>query len=140
MTITPDSIQKYLNHIHTNLQLIPTHEDKAQINFLDLLITRKNNTKWATFTLHSPKVRKITNFFKHNNLKIAFKSNNTIPQLIRSTNEDDTQIFNNSGVYKLTCKQAYVGQTSRNLKQHYQEHIRYIKNNNPQSAFAQHIK
>jgi hypothetical protein len=53
-----------------------------------------------------------------------------------------THIFNNSGVYKLTCKtckQVYVGQTSRNLKQHYQEHIPYIKNNNPQSAFAQHI-
>jgi hypothetical protein len=47
-----------------------------------------------------------------------------------------------SGVYKLTCKtcqHSYVGQTSRNLKQRYQEHIRYIKNNNPQSAYAQHI-
>jgi hypothetical protein len=33
-----------------------------------------------------------------------------------------------------------VGQTSRNLKQRYQEeHIRYIRNNDPQSAFAQHI-
>jgi hypothetical protein len=26
-----------------------------------------------------------------------------------------------------------------NLKQRYQEHIRYIRNNNPQSAYAQHI-
>jgi hypothetical protein len=32
-----------------------------------------------------------------------------------------------------------VGQTSRNLKQRYQEHVRYIRNNDPQSAFAQHI-
>ena len=32
-----------------------------------------------------------------------------------------------------------VGQTSRNLKQRYREHIRYIRNNNPQSACAQHI-
>jgi hypothetical protein len=32
-----------------------------------------------------------------------------------------------------------VGQTSLNLKQRYQERIRYIRNNDPQSAFAQHI-
>jgi hypothetical protein len=32
-----------------------------------------------------------------------------------------------------------MGQTSRNLKQRYQEHIRYIRNNDPQSAFAQHM-
>ena len=31
-----------------------------------------------------------------------------------------------------------MGQTSRNLKQRYQEHVRYIRNSNPQSAFAQH--
>jgi len=46
--------------------------------------------------------------------------------------------------YKLTCntcKMSYIGQTSRNLKQRYREHtsIRYTSNNNPQSAYAQHI-
>jgi hypothetical protein len=47
-----------------------------------------------------------------------------------------------SGICKLTCntcKMSYIGQTSRNLKQMYREHIRYIRNNNPQSAYAQHI-
>ena len=34
---------------------------------------------------------------------------------------------------------SYVGQTSRNLKTRFQEHIRYIKTNSPQSASAQHI-
>jgi hypothetical protein len=34
---------------------------------------------------------------------------------------------------------VYVGQTSRNLRQRYQEHIRYIRHNNPQSAYAQCI-
>jgi hypothetical protein len=38
-----------------------------------------------------------------------------------------------------TCQHVYVGQTGRNSKQRYQEHIRYIRNNDPQSAFAQHI-
>jgi hypothetical protein len=34
---------------------------------------------------------------------------------------------------------VYVGQTNRSLKQRYQEYIRYIGNNDSQSAFAQHI-
>ena len=53
-----------------------------------------------------------------------------------------TPYYNRSGIYKLTCntcKLAYVGQTSRSLKLRLQEHIRYIRYNNPQSAYAQHI-
>ena len=34
---------------------------------------------------------------------------------------------------------SYIGQTSINLNQRYREHIRYIRNNDPQSAYAQHI-
>jgi len=44
-------------------------------------------------------------------------------------------------IYQLTCNScglSYVGQTSRSLKIRYQEHIRYIRSNNPQSAYAQH--
>jgi len=50
--------------------------------------------------------------------------------------------YDRSGIYKLTCMtciKAYVGQTSQNLNQHYKEHTRYIKNRNPQSAYALHI-
>jgi hypothetical protein len=55
---------------------------------------------------------------------------------------NNTPYYNRSGIYKLTCntcKLAYVGQTSRSLKLHFQEHIQYIRYNNPQSAYAQHI-
>jgi hypothetical protein len=34
---------------------------------------------------------------------------------------------------------SYIGQTSRNLHQRYREHIRYIRNNDSQSSYAQHI-
>jgi len=47
-----------------------------------------------------------------------------------------------SGIYKLscnTCKMSYIGQTSRNLNLRYREHIRYIRNNSRQSAYAHHI-
>ena len=55
---------------------------------------------------------------------------------------DKNQDYNKSGIYKLTCntcKMSYIGQTSRNLNQKYREHIHYIRNNDPQSAYAQHI-
>jgi hypothetical protein len=38
-----------------------------------------------------------------------------------------------------TCKMPYIGQTSRNLNQRCRKRIRYIRNNGPQSAYAQHI-
>jgi len=34
---------------------------------------------------------------------------------------------------------SYIGQTSSSLKQRYQEHIRYIRHNESQSAYALHI-
>ena len=45
----------------------------------------------------------------------------------------------NKGDINITCNLSYVGQTSRNLRTRFQEHIRYIKTNNPQPAYAQHI-
>ena len=101
-----------------------------------------NKKKWVTFTYCSPQIRKITNLFKHADLKIAFKNKNTILQLIKPRKNNKSQNYNQSGIYTLmckTCKHTYVGQTSWDLKQCYQEHIRYIKSNNPQSAFALHI-
>jgi hypothetical protein len=106
------------------------------------LTESRNNTKWMTFTYATPHIRKITNLFKHTNVKIAFKCNNTISQLTKLNTKNTTPPHNKSGIYKLTCntwKQAYVGQTSRSLKLHFQEHVWYIRNNNPQSAYAQHI-
>ena len=38
-----------------------------------------------------------------------------------------------------TCHKIFVGQTIRNLKSIFREHIRYIKNNDPRSAYALHI-
>jgi phosphoribulokinase len=99
-------------------------------------------TKWATFTYASPRIRKTTNLFKHTNIKIAFKSNNTISQLMKPDSKNNTPTYNKSCIYQLncnTCKLAYVGQTSRNLKLLSQEYMRYIRNNKPQSAYAQHI-
>ena len=61
---------------------------------------------------------------------------------MKHKNPEKVPYCNRSGVYKLTCKtgnMSYIGQTSRDLTQRYREHIRYIRNNDPQSAYAQHI-
>jgi len=65
-----------------------------------------------------------------------------VAQITKPASGHNIPPHNKSGVYCLTCKTcnlSYVGQTSRNLKTRFQEHIRYIKTNSPQSAYAQHI-
>jgi len=81
-----------------------------------------NNTKWATFTFTSPQIRKITNFFKHTNVKIAFRCNNTIARLTKPPNVHKIPPHNKWGIYQLTCNccnLTYVGQTNQNLKIRY---------------------
>jgi hypothetical protein len=49
---------------------------------------------------------------------------------------------NPSGVYEIkcnTCSKNYVGQSDRPIATRHKEHIRYIKTNNPVSAYATHI-
>jgi hypothetical protein len=125
---------KLIANLKQQIQRNTTHQKSARKENI-------NNTKWTTFAYYSPKVRKITNLFKQMDIKIALKNNNTISQILRPNATNSTPNYNKSGIYKLTCKtcqHVYVGQTSQNLKRH-QEHIRYIKNNDPHSAFAQHI-
>ena len=76
----------------------------------------ENNTKWATFTFSSPHVRKITNLFKHTNVKIGFRCHNTIAQLTKPATDHNILPHNKGGVYQLICKScnlSYVGQTNR---------------------------
>jgi hypothetical protein len=230
--ISPHTITRYINNIHSNIKLSTTYEQHSSIDFLDLTITRqhkkleidiyrkptttdttinflsnhpieqktaayryhltrmhalpldpkkkqkewktiqtiaKNNNIpqqllqklnqrvqqktdqspdkkdkkiWTTFTYHSPKIRTITNLFKNTNINIAFRTTTTTQQYLKQKKHTPTREYEKSGIYKITCNtchKAYVGQTSRSLKARYQEHTRYIKNNDPKSAYALHI-
>jgi len=100
------------------------------------------NKKWATFTFISLHICKITKLFRNTNIRMAFRCRNTAGNLIKPPNDYDIPPHNKWGIYKLTCNicnLSYVGQTSRHLKIRFQERIRYIRSNNPQSVFAQHI-
>jgi len=74
--------------------------------------------------------------------KITFKCQNTIANRIKPSKSHSTPPHSKWGIYQLTCNMchlSYVGQTSRSLSIRLQEHVRYIRNNNLQSAYAQHI-
>ena len=98
--------------IITNLK----HRIEKKLTQLTPPTTSRHDTKWTTFTYASPQIRKTTNLFKHTNIKIAFKCNNTIAQLLKPANKTPHHTpYDRSGNYALTCKTcqlAYVGQTS----------------------------
>jgi hypothetical protein len=105
--------------------------------------TKKKDKKvWTTFTYHSPKIQKITNLFKSTNIGIAFKITTTLQQLINPLTSNQTSEYEKTGIYKIicnTCQKSYVGKTNRNLKSRFPEHISYIENNKPHTAYALHI-
>ena len=60
-----------------------------------------------------------------------------LPKMPNQTPEHEKR-----GVCKLTCNtchRSYLGQTMQNIKLKFREHTRYIKHNEPQSAYALHI-
>jgi hypothetical protein len=102
---------------------------------------QRENETWTIFTYHSPKIRAVTNLFKSTNIKIAFKTADTTQKIIRPRKHPASE-YEKSSIYKITCKtcsKTYVGQTSRNLRARHKEHTRYIKNNDPRSAYARDI-
>jgi len=79
------------------------------------LTTSSRGTKWATFMCSSSQVRKITNIFKHTNIRIAFKCSNTLLKLSRPANKTilPPTPYDKCDIYTLTCmtcNSAYVGQ------------------------------
>jgi len=87
-------------------------------------------------------IRCITNLFKHSDLKIAFRATNNLQQQQQQQQPEQQTNKNPSRIYKLkcnTCNKVYVGQSGRSIDIRQTEHIRYIRSNNPQSAYAMHI-
>jgi hypothetical protein len=95
---------------------------------------------WVTFTFNSPALYKITNLFRNTGLNIAYKPSNTIRHILQPKNNFDP--FTQSGIYQIrcvSCNRMYVGQSGCEIGTRYKEHTRYICNNNPASAYSQHI-
>jgi hypothetical protein len=124
--IPPDKIYKLRQQI----------ENKLQAPIQSQILPKA----WITFTFNNPAVHKITYLFQNTGLKIAYKPTNTICNFLKPRLNFNP--LRQSGIYQLrcvTCDRVYVGQSGREVRTRYNEHIRYIRNNNPESAYAQHI-
>jgi len=126
----------YPIHITNNIRKkLKTNKQKNQ----QYPIIDHHNKKWVTFTYFSHIIRRITNLFKHSNLNIAFRVTKTVQQQLA---KEQINNKNPSGIHKLkcnTCNKVYIGQSGRTIKIRHKEHVRYIRTNNPQSAYALQI-
>lgn len=91
----------------------------------------------------------VSKTFKNSNLKVSFRTKNNAFKIIKNnTNQNKKQkkdVYEKTGIYKIKCTKCpkfYIGQTGRNFRCRYKEHIQCIKSNNmtsQKSAFAEHI-
>jgi len=97
--------------------------------------------KWATFTYIGKEASFITNLFKKTDLKISWRTTNTIQNLLMPKHNIPGK-YAHSGAYKLTCpdcNKAYVGQTRRSFTVRFLEHEYTFKTNCHTSGYAKHI-
>jgi hypothetical protein len=72
-------------------------------------------TKWPTFTYYCSDTRTITKLLKNTNMRIAFKTTNTIRKHLKPR-EGAIYTCNQSGAYQLKCNEypfKYIEQTGR---------------------------
>jgi hypothetical protein len=115
-------------------------DNKMRINPHKRDTESKDQKKWVTFTYTGYYIRTITKLFKHTEVQIAFKTRNTIGNLLKETHDLNT--FEQAGIYRLKCmdcQKVYIGQTGRTLNTRYKEHIRSIRYNRKDSGYATHI-
>jgi hypothetical protein len=96
-------------------------------------------TKWASFTYNGKEIRKIKKLFKDTELKIAFRTRNTIQNIGPTTQTDK---YEKSGIYQIKCLDCplkYKGQRGRAFHTRYKEHLQAIRSNNGNSGYSNHI-
>jgi len=135
--------QQELNIIHNILHnnSFPIKPHRSQTPIRDKQIPNHTARKGACFTYVGKETSYITNIFKRTNLKITFRTTNTLANLLTHKNYTHEK-YSHFGVYKLTCPdchKAYVGQTERQFSACYREHkTAWYKNSNT-SNFARHL-
>lgn len=76
------------------------------------------------------------------NVKVTYKTCNTIEKILACRNRSETNHFSRSGIYCLMCAdcgQKYIGQTGRIFRKRYNEHLQTCKYQNSNSTFAKHL-
>ncbi|GFG38801.1 hypothetical protein Cfor_02813 [Coptotermes formosanus] len=85
----------------------------------------KNNKKLATLTYVGKETCHISKIFKNSNIRIAYKNRSNLQHLLNQKT-DKKDIYEQSGVYQLTCsdcKKTYTRQTGSNFEKRFKEHL-----------------
>ena len=127
------------NILHNNSFPIEPHKPPTH-NPVKQVVPRQTQ-KWASFTYVGRETSYITNIFRRTELKISFRTTNTLGNLLTHKHHPQHK-FSLSGVYKLICpdcNKTYVGQTGRQFSTRYKEHKIAFRNNSNTSSFAKHL-
>ena len=84
----------------------------------------------------------IAKFLKSQNFHVSFRNNFTIHKLLVNNKIVTKNNLSRSGIYKIKCNDCnfvYIGQTGRNFKIRFKEHINSLKTGSPKSNVAKHI-
>jgi hypothetical protein len=122
-------------HLKTN-DLIQKKEKRVQKENIN-----QTHRKWANFTYVGNETKFITKLFREYNIGIAYRTNNTIENLLNRENKMYNK-FDQCGIYEFkcnTCPKVYIGQTGRNFKTRFKEHIQDIRNNRTKTGYSQYI-
>ena len=102
-----------------------------------------NRKRWAKFTYVGRETRFITKLFKKSDIGIAYTTRDNLRHLLHNNQMNTAQnIYNKSGVYKLTCTECnkqYVGQTGRPFHIRYKEYAREYKYATNKSNYTKHL-
>jgi hypothetical protein len=102
----------------------------------------QNTAKQNGPNLHiaGKKQEKITKLFKKTQLRVAFRIQNTIKNILKHHAQTDK--YNNSGINQMKCLDCplkYIGQIGRTFSVRYKEHIHAIRSNSSNSRFSNHV-
>lgn len=124
-------------------RLVKNHSRKINIKRRTTLNlnSENNNKKRVKFNFGGKISNKLIPIFNKHNLDIVYSNNNKIKNILDSP-KDKIDNFEKSGIYEIVCKcdKKYIGQTKRQIKTRFKEHISHIKYNRPtKSSVAEHI-
>jgi len=103
----------------------PNHNNTTNPKMGNILTSQSTNTN---------------TLFQYTNLNIALRATNTMHQQLTDKIVKTSTI--SSGIYKLKCNicnNSYVGRSGRSVATRRKEHTRYMRTNNPISAYTLHI-
>jgi hypothetical protein len=105
-------------------------------------LTNDQPTRYIKIPYHPQITKGLSKIFKTVNAKIAHSNNNKLKDYLNNT-KDKIDKTNKSGIYQVSCTScdlSYIGQTRRNIKTRFKEHMAHFKYNRPEkSSIAQHM-